>query len=94
MVLRSWEVRSPERIKHDRIQVGMTEEEVDAIVGGMKLEWGRANYVWLSGWPEADGPSISVEFGADGRVTDKEFHEGDLSFQARARRLVERVRHW
>jgi hypothetical protein len=95
-VMRSWEGRSSERVQYERIQVEMTEEEVDGIVGGIKLKWsGRtAHYDWLSGWPEADGPSISIEFGADGRVTEKEFHEGDQSFRARARRLVERVRHW
>jgi hypothetical protein len=95
-VLRTWEARSPERKQYDRIRVGMTEEEVDAIVGGLKLQWsGRtAHYVCLSGWLEADGPSISVEFDADGRVAEKRFDEGDQSLKARTSRLVERVRRW
>jgi hypothetical protein len=59
-VLRSWETRSPERLKYDRIQVGMTEEEVDAIVGGTKLGWGRTNYIWLSGWPGWAKPRRSL----------------------------------
>jgi hypothetical protein len=94
-VLRSWEERSPERVKYDRIQMGMTEAEVDAIVGGTKLGWSRTHYIWLSGWPsEQEDSSITVDFGADGRVTDKEFHEGDQSLKARARRLVGRIRRW
>jgi hypothetical protein len=95
-VLRSWEERSPERMKYDRIQVGMAEEEVDTIVAGVRVQWSSrtAHYVWLSGSREDNGASITVDFDADGRVADKEFHEGDQSFKARARRLVERIRRW
>jgi hypothetical protein len=91
-VLRSWEERSPERVAYERIKVGMTEEEVVAITSG----WGRHGNqgymcLWISDSPH--DPEIFV-FLESGKVTDKHFHEGDQSFKARARRLVERVRRW
>jgi hypothetical protein len=88
-MLRSWEARSPERVQYDRIQVGMTAEQVDAVVTGERRRLKRcAEYWWES------GPWMRVHFNEDMKVDGKEFDEGDQSLTARARRLVERVRRW
>jgi hypothetical protein len=82
-LLASWGTESPERATYDRIQVGMDNEQVDAILRDWLPE-GLAGNLWQA----PNGATVYVTFDSDGRVTEKSFKEGDLSLTGRMKRLV------
>ena len=87
-LLASWGTESPERATYNRIQVGMNNEQLDAILGGWSCEWHVEQSRWsYESWGAPNGATIDVSFDSDGRVTDKSFEEGDLSLTGRVKRL-------
>jgi hypothetical protein len=81
------------KAKYDRIQVGMTQEEVGAI---MSERWhlssfrtgGFSTEEWLD---HRSGATIQVTFDSGGRLARKEFDAGDQSFRAQVGRLKDRL---
>jgi hypothetical protein len=65
------------RAKYNRIQVGMTEKEIDAIMrgwlpDGIGISGTGQSIVW-SRWTGSDCGSIYVHFTPDGTLDDKKF---------------------
>jgi hypothetical protein len=86
------------RAKYDRIEAGMTWEEVDAILSGWEQRYTITEGFSTSvGWCDPrSGATIAVGFQGDtfgGRrnVTGKDFLEGDQSFRAKVERLKNRL---
>jgi hypothetical protein len=81
------------RAKYDRIQVGMADSEVRAILEGWE-SWGYVvggpciRYRYYD--PHA-GVRIWVVCDWGGKVTDKEFEEGDQSYWTKVERLKSRL---
>jgi hypothetical protein len=77
------------RAKYDRIQAGMTQDEVREILGDRWPDLGAGSlHWWRSRWyDQRSGATITVVFGYDNTVTDKDFDEGDQSFRAKVGRL-------
>jgi hypothetical protein len=79
LLLLAWKPPSLAQIAYDRIQVGMTQPEVDSIVGQGKL--GQTDYAWY--YLMASGPEgrsdvlIFVYFDSEKRVVRKEFKTAD-----------------
>jgi hypothetical protein len=81
------------RATYDRIKMGMTRPEAEAIQGNWPQRWVRSHRVSVTVAREAhDGAMIEVDFDSNGRVTGKAFSEGDQSLAARMKRFVERLR--
>jgi hypothetical protein len=88
-LLASWGTESPERATYNRIQVGMDNEQVDAILRDWLPKGLAGNMGWhTSDWQAPNGAMVYVTFDSDGRATDKSFKEGDLSLTGSLKRLV------
>ncbi len=80
------------RGKYDRIQEGMTKDEVETILKGwqpwlqIRSSW-RSTDVWIDA---STGARITLQYD-DERLTRKQFEEGDQSFRARVARLKARL---
>jgi hypothetical protein len=81
------------RAKYQRIKVGMAQEQVDVILSdlspGAVMSSGRWQITWW--YDPRSGATISVDRDFAGRVTSKEFDEGDQSFRAQVDRLKGRL---
>jgi hypothetical protein len=85
------------RAKYDRIEVGMSEEEVAALLHGWDC--------WVQGWDSKSGSietwidpwtgaTITVNYDIRGQhVKRKHLDEGDQSFQAQVERVKDRLTH-
>jgi hypothetical protein len=80
------------RAKYQRVKVGMTQGQVEAILSDMSpgavMSSGRCHTTWW--YDSRSGATISVDC-ASGRVTGKDFEEGDQSFRAQVERLKGRL---
>jgi hypothetical protein len=93
-LLAVWGTESPGRAAYDKIQAGMSQDEVDAIVCGRSwlFEVHMTNLRWHTiYWRAANGATVNVTFDSDGRVTGKSFDEGDQSLTGRLKRLAGRL---
>jgi hypothetical protein len=79
LLLVAWKPPSLAQMAYDRIQVGMTQPEVDSIVGQGKL--GQTDHAWYylmpSGPEERSDVLIFVYFDSEKRVMRKEFKSAD-----------------
>jgi hypothetical protein len=79
LLLVAWKPPSLAQMAHDRIQVGMTQPEVDSIVGQGKL--GQTDHAWYYLMPSGPGRTsdvlIFVYFDSEKRVMRKEFKSAD-----------------
>ena len=82
----------PSRATYDRIKMGMTRQEAEAILGDWPQRWVSSHRDFVTvGREAADGAMIEVDFDSGGKVTGKHFSEGDQSLAARMKRLRERL---
>jgi hypothetical protein len=98
-VLLLWEALSPERVAFERIQMGMTAEEVGEVMKDA-AEWdstGTDGYSYdgksyRTGmmWASAHG-KITVILDQQGRVAQKSFQQGDQALKERVRRFLGRI---
>jgi hypothetical protein len=80
------------RAKYDQIQVGMSAAEVHQLLDPISERSGLMPGVEM--WLTRDAAIIVIGYDRHHDVADKEFHSGDQSFKARARRLLNRVGYW
>jgi hypothetical protein len=83
------------RAKYGRIERGMRLGEVMSSLDGWSVQtmgWmgpgGSARMEWLD---PLSGASVWVEFDFDGKVTEKDFDEGDQSLRAKVQRFKGRL---
>jgi hypothetical protein len=92
-LLAGWGTVSPERAVYDRIAVGISSEQVGAMLGdwspGMTI---GSLYSYRTVWRAPNGARIILTFDSDDKVTRKEFEEGDRSLTGRLKRLAGRLR--
>jgi len=92
------------RAGYDRIKVGMTEAEVEAILGGPPGYYGKMlppcggsvhvfPSVTVKNW-DSDGPNIWVYFSPDGRVVDKRISPENELRPSFLLRLLIRLNGW
>jgi hypothetical protein len=92
VVLFSWGTEPPERAQYDRIQAGMTQDEVREILSDWFPEGAGGTLTWRhETWSRPDGWSIDLGFDAERRLRDKRLTEGDLSVRAKMNRLRRRL---
>jgi hypothetical protein len=95
-LLAVWGIEPPSRAKYDQIQVGMSADEVQQLLGSSIKGGGRkpalnGGYSPVEMWLMRDGAFIAIDYDRNDNVEDKEFSEGDQSFTARVKRLAERL---
>jgi hypothetical protein len=91
----SWGAESAERADYGRVEVGMTEQEVQAVLGRRFTMKDSNNVTWWQvSWHSDNGARVNVQFDAGGRVAVTEFREGDLSLRGKVKRFIEGLPSW
>jgi hypothetical protein len=90
-LLAVWGRESLARARYEQVQVGMSREEAEAILepSGSLLDFCETRDGEVVIWYTRDGATIRVDYDGDGKVRDKEFEEGDQSFKAKVKRLID-----
>jgi hypothetical protein len=89
-LLAVWERESRARATYDRIEVGMSREEINVIMSGWGPRAGFSSMLRSSSWGDPDGAMITVYFDMEGKVKGKHLQEADQSFMGKMKRLVGR----
>ncbi len=82
----------PSRAAYERVKIGMTRHDAEAIFG----EWPqrpvrRGAESMTVAWDAPDGGNVAVDFDSRDRVWGKQITEADTSLAGQARRLLRRL---